>query len=120
MDQLKNVLLADMEVVVIGGSHRYYSPDDLAAFFAPPNEDSYNKHIDVGHIADFFLGDAQGGALVLHFPAIDSFEMAQEAKSMAHRTGAFIDLSEAELERRVAKLFCDQTVQVADAIGWFP
>lgn len=120
MEQLKNVLLTDMKIVVIGGSHKYYSPDDLAAFFSPSNEDTYNKHIDVGHIADFFLGGAQGGALVLHFPAIDSYEMAQEAKSMANQTGDLIALSEAELERRVSKLFCDQALKVADAIGLFP
>lgn len=119
MEQLKNVMLADLQVVVIGGSHRYYSPDDLAAFFSPFNENAYNKHIDVGHIADFFMGGSQGGAVVLHFPAIDSQEMAQEARSWANWTGDFIDVSEAELERRVATLFGDETVKIADAIGAF-
>lgn len=120
MEQLKNVMLADLQVVVIGGSHRYYSIDDLAAFFSPTNEDAYNKHIDVGHIADFFLGGSQGGAIVLHFPAIDSQEVVQEAKDLANRTGDFIDVSEAEIEQRVATLFRDEIVKAADAIGSCP
>lgn len=120
MEQLKNVMLADLQVVVIGGSHRYYSSDDLATFFSPSNGDAYNKHIDVGHIADLFMGGSQGGAVVLHFPAIDSQEMTKEAKDLANRTGDFIDMSEAELERRVSTLFRDETVKVADAIGSFP
>lgn len=120
MEQLKNVMLTDLQVVVIGGSHRYYSPDNLAAFFSPSNEDAYNKHVDVGHIADFFMGGSQGGAVVLHFPAIDSQEMAKEARNLANRTGDFIDVSEAELELRVATLFRDEAVKVADAIGSFP
>lgn len=120
MEQLKNVMLADLQVVVIGGSHRYYSPDDLAGFFSPSNEDAYDKYIDVGHVADFFLGGSQGGAIVLHFPAIDSQEMLQEARGSANRTGDFFDVSETEIEERVATLFRDETVKIATAIGSCP
>ncbi|KAJ4419371.1 hypothetical protein N0V82_004953 [Gnomoniopsis sp. IMI 355080] len=116
MEQLKKVMLADLKIVVIGGSHRYQSPDDLANFFSPSYRDRFGKHIDIGHTADFFLGGSQGGAQVFHFPAIDALEMSKEAHSFANRTGNAIYTSQEELERRVEKLVQDKTIRLADAI----
>ncbi|KAJ4390162.1 hypothetical protein N0V93_007636 [Gnomoniopsis smithogilvyi] len=116
MEQLKKVMMADLKVVVIGGSHKYHSPEDLATFFDPSTENNYNAYIDIGHVAEFFMGGSQGGAQVFHFPAIDAWEMSIEAQSLAHLTGNAIDVPQDELDRRVANLFQDNTVRYADAI----
>lgn len=120
MEQLKKVMLADMKIVVIGGTKKYHSPDDLAAFFNTSTEHNYNKHIDIAHVAEFFMGGSLGAAEVYHFPAVDGQEMSKEGRSFGNRTGHAIDLSEEELERRVEELFQEEIVRLADAISLCP
>lgn len=112
-------MLAGLKVVVIGVNYRYQSPDEVADFFSPSDMDKFDKHVDMWHIAEFFMGGSQGGAQVFHYPAIDAFEMSKEAHSFANRTGNAIYASGEELERRVKKLFQDKTIRHADAIGMF-
>lgn len=119
MEHLKIVMLADLKVVVIGGDHKYYSPDDVATFFRPSSGTKYNKHIGTWHVADFFMGGSQGAAEVFHFPAIEAAEMSREADQFANRTGKSTGASDEELDKRVAKLFQDSSVRHADAIGRF-
>lgn len=122
MEYLKYYTLAEKKIIFFGGKvgspfATYQSLSDLDDYFDPRSHDSYNKNIQFGHLADYFMGGFGAGD-VFHFSALDAVESLDEDQNNTYITGRAHTVSQQALIQRAAELVADPLfMSPIDAVG---